>query len=595
MKANKIQILMLAVWTGMALSVEAQEPDNRLNREMTLEREYDPTVQDANKVNRLPEVKDPEVTKRPIDYSPFTVPADPEKQLTVLPSGAIQTEIPYNRRRGYFHFGGGMFMNLNGDVGYHILDTDKDLLRLYVSHHSTGGNVTYLDRGILFFQEGKQKAVLSDNLAGLGFRHQFSGASLHLGAEYNYTGFNYYGWPLAPEQLVSSARLNPDSLADRNTQQANQTLRGYAGIRSNGEAGIGYAIDFDWTHFSQKYGPVTHLEGLREDRLAGRVDLNVRLGEKNRRVGIVTGIQYFSYTDSPLRTDSLGYRNRLEATFTPYYRIDGETWHVKLGANVMLLSGDSMQAFVSPNVSGELQIAGRTVFYASAGGETGSNDAAGLSRRNRYMDCSRAALPSRTWLDATAGIRSSVTRDFWLTVFAGYKIVENAVFFVPYYHAQAQFGNYSTAFQPDVTVFDAGAALKYAFRQQVDVSLRGVYHNCSFGRGDDEARTFGLRPEEMKPFGLPEVEINAGITVKPLRPLALALDYYLGARRCTLLRGIPVDMGNLHDLNLRASWNFSDTFGAYAKLNNLLSSRQELWYGYPMQGFHALAGININF
>jgi hypothetical protein len=211
------------------------------------------------------------------------------------------------------------------------------------------------------------------------------------------------------------------------------------------------------------------------------------------------------------------------------------------------------------------------------------------------MDFYDATLPSRTWFDAKAGIRSSVTRDFWLNVFAGYKVIENAVFFVPYRNDLSQFGNYSAAFQPDATILDVGMALRYSFRRQVDVSLRGVYHNCSFDRGDNDARTFGLQPEEMLPFGFPETEINAGITVRPVQPLTLALDYYLGAGRCTLLYGEVVNMDNLNDLNLKASWNFNDTFGVYARLNNLFASRQELWYGYPMQGFNAMAGININF
>ncbi|MDR2040920.1 MAG: TonB-dependent receptor [Tannerella sp.] len=594
MKANRIQILTIVVLLGVALSSRAQEPDSRLNREMTLEHEYDPTVQDASKVNRLPEVKDPEVTRQSINYSPFTVPADPEKDFTVLPSGSILTEIPYNRRRGYFHFGGGMFMNLNGDAGYHILDTDRDLLSLYLTHHSTGGEVTYLNQNSAHPQEGKQKAVLNDNLAGLGFRHRFTGSTLRLGAEYGYTGFNYYGWPLlTSSQRASSEWQDPDSVANRTTRQANQTIRGYAGIRSNEDAKIGYAVDIDWTHFSQKYGQTQEVKGISEDRVTGLFDLNFRFGEKEQRAGITARLTNFNYVYPFVRMD--GYRNYLEATLTPYFRIDGETWHVKLGVNAMLITGDSSHLFVSPNIAAEMQIANRTVFYVNAGGEINSNDAAGLARRNRYMDYFNATLPSRTWLDATAGIRSSVTRDFWLNVFAGYKIIENAVFFVPYRNDLSDFGNYSTAFQPDAAVFDVGAALKYSYRRQVDISLKGVYHNVSFSNGDDAARTFGLRPEEMLPFGFPEVEINAGLTVRPLQPLTLALDYYLGANRCTWLQGEVVAMNSLNDLNLTASWNFNDTFGLYVKLNNLLSSRQELWYGYPMQGFNAMAGININF
>ena len=88
---------------GSAATVSAQEDKTKekdLNREMTQEREYDPTVQDASKVNTLPVIKEPVVKKMPIDYATFTVPADPEKEISLLPSGNIMTDIQYNKRRG---------------------------------------------------------------------------------------------------------------------------------------------------------------------------------------------------------------------------------------------------------------------------------------------------------------------------------------------------------------------------------------------------------------------------------------------------------------------------------------------------------------
>ena len=41
--------------------------------------------------------------------------------------------------------------------------------------------------------------------------------------------------------------------------------------------------------------------------------------------------------------------------------------------------------------------------------------------------------------------------------------------------------------------------------------------------------------------------------------------------------------------------NLNDTFGVYAKLGNILCQKYELYYGYPMQGFNAMIGVNINF
>lgn len=79
-----VKALCLVVALGAAATVNAQEDKSKekeLNREMTLEREYDPSVQDASKVNTLPKIKEPVVKKMPIDYSTFAVPTDPQQEL----------------------------------------------------------------------------------------------------------------------------------------------------------------------------------------------------------------------------------------------------------------------------------------------------------------------------------------------------------------------------------------------------------------------------------------------------------------------------------------------------------------------------------
>ena len=65
-----IKALCVMALLGSVATISAQEDktkEKNLNREMTLEREYDPTVQDASKVNTLPVIKEPVVKKMPID------------------------------------------------------------------------------------------------------------------------------------------------------------------------------------------------------------------------------------------------------------------------------------------------------------------------------------------------------------------------------------------------------------------------------------------------------------------------------------------------------------------------------------------------
>jgi hypothetical protein len=621
MKVNKIKTGVLVVLLGGCLTAGAQEQEERLKREMTLEREYDPTVQDANKINSLPEIKAPEVSKRPIDYANFTTPADPAQEIHVLPSGSVMTEILYNKRRGYFNFGGGMYANLNGDFGYRILDSDKDNLSLYATHRSTNGNVKFPKRN--FYGDPvdyslTRKAKLNDNLVGLDFEHSFNyNTVLRLGASYGYTAFNYYGLTDNP-LFISYSSLLPAYMsmlteADTLTNQVNQTFQVNAGVSGVIKEKIVYHLDADFRHFGQKYGWSKSLKGVNENIVCARFDVSSFLGSgRNQRAGLAGDFDFhnYKYPSQYNGNDTAGYHNHMEAVLTPYYRIEGDSWKVKLGANVMFITGDSLKVFASPNLSAEAKVADKAVFYANATGEIGTNDPYSLSRRNRYMDHSAIVEHSRTWLDATVGIRSNVASSCRIDVFAGYKSTKDDIFFVPGVYidhidgisseiptvSNMDFVAYQTAVQTDASLFHVGAALKYAYRKWVDFSLRGVYNQWNVQSDGRSMTLYSVGDEGMKPYGRPQYEVNADLSVKPLTPLTLTLNYYLGGGRYSLLHGgEEVKMNDLHDLNLTTSWNFNDTFGAWVKLNNLLFRQQEVFYGYYLQGFNVMAGININF
>jgi len=96
MGLRKIQAVMTSVlllgisWSGFAQEAEKnEEKQQNLNRQMTLEREYDPIVQDAAKITSQPALREINITKRPINYSDFVVPAIPDKEVNTLPPGRL--------------------------------------------------------------------------------------------------------------------------------------------------------------------------------------------------------------------------------------------------------------------------------------------------------------------------------------------------------------------------------------------------------------------------------------------------------------------------------------------------------------------------
>lgn len=595
---NYIKAFGIIALFGASVAANAQEEGvNALNREMTLEREYDPSVQDANKVNSLPVVKEPEIRKIPIDYASFTLPATPAKEFNILPSGNVMTAMEYNKNRGYLNLAGGTYLNLNGDFGYRILDTDKDKLNIFVSHRSSNGKVKYLQ------YDEKIKAKLNDNLGGLHYRHSFDKAIFKIGAEYGYSAFNYYGLPMVDR--ITSLPSSEEVLmtpADRETNQVAQTINFFTGIQSKEGAEIGYLLDLNYINFGYKYGLGKIADGPTENTFAARFDLNAALSN-GHRVGLGGQVKYFNYGLPPeVERPGGGYYyisffdNYAEMMLSPYYRMEGRNWNLQLGANVMYYTGDHNKFMVSPNILADVTVADRTVLYLQAKGELRSNSMYDLSRINRYVNPTVEIYPTRNWLDGNLGIRSGIAAGFWFDVFGGYKVNSDDFFFVPSrIYWENDFGNFSNDMGGmNTRMLFVGADLKYNYQQIFEIRLKGVYNHWEHKFGDDWVG--GAHEWESGAYGRPKMEITAGVTVRPIRKAAIDLNYYLATGRETRLFGATdYKFDNINELNLTASYEINKTFGAYVKLNNLLFQKYELYYGYPMQKFNAMVGININF
>jgi len=579
---------------GAVANVNAQEDkskDKSLNREMTLEREYAPTVQDANKVNTLPLVKEPEAKKVPISYSNFSIAATPEKEFSLLPSGNIMTDMTYNKRRGYLNFGIGNYTNINGDFGYHVLSTDKDILNFWFSHRSTSGNVKYTNSTN---SEEKTKAKLNDNIGGMDFKHAFNKLWLNMGIKYNYSAFNYYGYFPDLFENELNKDLSYQGIPDKTTNQVSQALRAHIGVTSKEEKlPVNYLLDFCFTNLEYKYALRKATDGPTERTFTTRFDLNSPFNG-SQRIGVSGNMNYFNY-NLPQKTDSMKavYNNHLEAFLTPYYKVEGDNWHLQLGANVMIITGDNDKISASPNISADITVTDKTVLYGLATGHLYSNSLYETSLINRYIDLGGGMVPSRNWLDAKIGIKSSFTSGFWFDLFGGLKKTDDDIFYTPQYNPEYDFIHVSKPFQTKSTQAYGGVNFKYNYQKLVDINIKGIYNYWKVEDPKDVAYTLS----EYKAYGKPEMEFTFGATVHPISQITASAEYYLATGRYYLepYSQKNVKMNNINELDLTGTYTLNDTFGLFLKMNNVLCQKYELYYGYPLQSFNAMIGFNINF
>lgn len=602
---NTKKVLCAAAMLCSVHSVWAQQDNTSdsdpLKREMTLEREYDPSVQDANKVNTLPSVKEPVVTRRAIDYSDFTVPTDPEKQISTLPSGNIMAGVDYDNRRGYLDIAAGMNRNINGDFGYHILSNEKDRLNLFLSHSSNNWEPGYSS------QTDEVKSKLNDNLGVINYQHSFDKAILGIRARYRYSGFNYYGITENIYNEINGISATPSSaVPDRETNQVNQTIAAGIGVRSNEDAPFGYLFDFGYTNFGSKYGIGSPAKGPTENTFDFSFDIFQPLWS-GQTLGLAGKFKYLAYSvpsDGRLSTNgtdgpyySYDFSNRAEGTVNPYYEKEGERWKLRLGAKFMFASGDDWVLMGSPDIALDAEVAYRTVFYINAGGDLHSNSMQEMSDVCRYLNPTQGIQPSRNWLDGAIGIKSGAASGFWFDVFAGYKITSDDVFLLPgtsYY--DGHFANLVMAGQDiNSKVLYAGANLKYNYREWFEIAVKGVYNNWDV-KYQEGAILGGGSLDIENAWGKPDFVLSADLTVRPTSQLTIAANYRLETGR--YMRAFSTEdikMNNINELNLRASYVLNKTFGLSVAVNNVLNRDYDIFYGYPAQGIAILGGININF
>ena len=619
MVMRKIQVVIIsALLSGVSFSAFAQETDKNkeqqnLNREMTLEREYDPIVQDATKVNTLPVVREMSIMKRPIIYSDYAVALMPDKEMNTLPAGSLMTDVEHLKRNGYLHFGGGMLMNLTGDFGYHLLNTESDHLGIYFSHRSMNGNIEF-DKE---WNMEKHKAKFNDNMGGLDYKHRFDKATLKLGGKFGYSAFNYYG------KHVASMPINwgGSPMTDTTTNQGNRLINVYGGVTSDISSYYGYRFDVGYTNFNQKYSFSSEYEGMTENHIDLGLGFSSPVND-GKFFGVDVKANILSYTAPAMPTNTpnsaifsaflldSAFSTHFNGTLTPYFCMENDKLKLFLGVNLMFVSqNNEIDVLASPNITLDVPVSTWTVFYTKLGGGIESNSMAELSRTNRYINPTFPADASKTWADLQLGIRSSASAGLWFDFFAGYKYTDSDILFnpSPYFMQNSGFHNVIMAFQPTTQRIQVGAALKYDFQKVVDFYLKGEYNhyivkelfdkNTSEYTGTWKSARAALvsKDDELKAYGRPEIVANAGINVRPIKPLTFNLDYCMMSGMYAHVDFENVKMKAINDLRLRASWQFNDMFSIYAQCNNLLFQKSEMYYGYPVQPFSAMAGFSLNF
>ena len=153
-------------------------------------------------------------------------------------------------------------------------------------------------------------------------------------------------------------------------------------------------------------------------------------------------------------------------------------------------------------------------------------------------------------------------------------------------------GNSFGVVYDDIDVINISGALEIDMGQKLNVRLKGDLYKYT-------------TDAEPTAWNLPEFEASLFLDYQLSDKLSMAANlFYWGSRQDTTnFEGLffpepitpNVTLDAFLDANFQISYEITNQFGAFVKVNNIANNSYNRWNHYPVQGFQFLGGLSYKF
>lgn len=580
-----------------AETTEAAEPaqnDSVIDRTVTVEREFQPTVKAAGKLPTKPQVFTPKYEAVTFTYSDFSSPLNTEKNVNTLGYASTAFNRPHVQR-GYIRGGVG-HPNTMLDFNYRV-DSES------MGHRNKRGkaiNEGYLDLHAQHFGQWGRKMLEKSSL-GLDYTKNFSAAQLYFSAAGSNEYFTHYYRYINPADNRFTTDLKNFNKADNQMFWTGDALIGVQNIPG---ADILYKVEAGYEGF--------FIPGVIQEHQV-HTKAMFEWSKNEHHVGLDADIKNRLYTGYALTG-----KHQIHAQ--PYYAYEGNRIRVHAGVNLDLGLGGYNRTFgASPNVNFEADITKTWLtFFTDAKGQLAAEGVRDELSEHRFLSVENlldvmknGCCAAYTPVDAVAGFRFKPLPTLLFDVHAGY-----AYIFTEHILGYNLFGDRFEHYEQDQQIIKVGGSLHYHYQDIFTMEISGDYF---FGLGRELVNgSYELDLKQAgwswanKPYGKPAWQIHARFDGRIDKHWALYSDNYLVGSRPALIvddmliapgavkvKGTDVTLKPYFDLNLGVEYTYNDRLSFFGQLNNYLAWTANLTpmllYRTPSQGVNCLFGVSYNF
>jgi hypothetical protein len=579
------------VLLGNASAQTTHSNDSTLNRQVSLEREYTPTIQDAAKVNTSPALYQPKKKQYKVNFEDsafsFNFSSFPVGDTG---SGDIQTEMDYSKHRGWLMLGAGMYKTLQGDLGYRIADAKRDRLDIFASHNSTGGNVKYLLKDSPI---EKVEAKDMENSIDLKYRHSFNSLSWNLSGSFFNNSYNYYGNPYIFNYIKDFQVAEYEDLTDGWDLGKKQSINIWnveTSVQSKESARTNYTVGASYNRIDFKHGSDYSYHGIASHLVNAYANVAFPLAN-DFKWGVKGDIfhQSSEKADFIAEEDKESYHNLSVVKANPYIYYDGYNFLMALGVNFNQAWDFNDKTSLSPMLNILWNFDEKSKFYLAVTGGINRNDLVSTYRENKYIITGRRVAISQTPYDAQIGVSSGAIKGLEFDIFGGYKYTKDEHLYIPS-RGHSWWATISDALYANMGTGHVGASLKTTAIPYTDLSVKATGYFYNLKEYSKESPT-----NEKTAWGLPSFTLNFNADFTFIPNMDLNLKYCYENGRKTWVDSQTVKMDAINELNAKAAYRILKWLSVYAEVDNLLNQRYERYYGYTLQGLNALGGVELKF
>ncbi len=529
------------------------------NEQVTIVGTYDPSINQAFKINTKPTMPEFKFQTSRFDFQPLSIQQPTKINIQTLKPVVVRVDRKEPVYNNYLKAGFGSWITPMIDFVHGSSKQGNHSLNIRLFHISSYKNIP-----------DYSPSPCSNTLAAIGYDKTSGKTIISLGAKYEMNTNRYYGFN--PETYPN---VNTDSL-----KQMFNLVKGNIGFKSNNkkEGKFEYDVNLSSYYYFDRYK--TNETDINLDyNLAKPFDVTRKLDYQ--KLGIEGTLGYSINKDS---TDRF---SNILATVIPYFKAKYGIISFKAGLNFTYLNWDKGHFYFYPVLDVNVTLIKESLtLYAGMDGGAVKNSYLKMSTENPWVTSVVPVSWQNNQFNVYGGIRGNIARSFGFNLKAGWLKFKNMPFFVNIGDIRIEPINKFTVEFDNGSVFTFSGEFTYTLKDNLKLWLSGEYNSYSLD-------------SLLEPWHKPLSKLSFGGSYLIAKKVFIWTELFSYGKRYAVINTPKppweLTLDGFFDINLGVTYFITKDLSIFLNGNNLLNWNYARYFYYPVQGLEIMGGIGFRF